>query len=355
MKVSPTDEGDAPEPRTDGGMFAGSDATQVTRKQRAREWFSEAIATPARIAWEDWRMKVGLSIITLFVVVGLVAWVSSSNWWLLDGVTLVEEPISNQGPTRLAPFENWAHPLGTDVQGRDLLAGIVHATPRMIQMIMAGAVFSSIVATAVGTVAGYKGGAVERTLMTLSDIAMTIPGLPLVIVLMVLIEPQNPWFIGIIITINVWAGLARTIHSQVLSLRENSYVEASRTMGMGTASIIQKDILPNLMPYVTVNFVYAARRVIYDSVALYFLGVLTYQGIENWGVMMYIAYDIGGALFNPNNAYMLLVPMIPIVLLSLGLILFSQGTDRLFNPRVRTRQAGETVSEDDDPTTVMTQ
>lgn len=329
-------------------MFADRDATAVTRKQRAYERFSESIATPGRIAWEDWRMKAGLSIISLFVVVAFVAWISSSTWWVLEGITIVDEPISNQGPTRLAPFENLSYPLGTDIQGRGLLAGIVHATPVMIKMILAGAVFSSVLATAVGTVAGYKGGTTERVLMTISDVAMTIPGLPLVIVLAVLFEPQNPWLIGIIITINVWAGLARTIHSQVLTLREHSYVEASRTMGIGTRSIIQKDILPNLMPYVTVNFVYAARRVIYDSVALYFLGVLTYQGIENWGVMMFIAYDIGGALFNPNHTYMLLVPMLPIVLLSLGLILFAQGTDRLFNPRVRTRQAGETMSEEDD-------
>ncbi|WP_440767038.1 ABC transporter permease [Natronorubrum sp. DTA7] len=355
MRVKRTDDaradGDA---RTDGGMFARSEITEVTRKQRFGEWFSESIAEPARIAWSDWRTKIGLSIILLFLLMGLVAWVSASTWWLLDRLVLIEPPISGQGHPRLQPLEDMSHPLGTDMNGRDMISGIVHATPTMIQMILAGAVFTIIVATIVGTVAGYKGGRTETVLMTLSDVAMTIPGLPLVIVLVVLIEPQSPVLIGIIITINVWAGIARTIHSQVLSLRENAYVEASRTMGIGTRSIIQKDILPNLMPYVLVNFVYASRRVIYDSVALYFLGFLSFRGVENWGVMMNLAYENASALLNPNATYMLLVPMMPIVILSFGLMLFAQGTDRLFNPRVRTRHEGETKTEDDD-TDPMTQ
>ncbi len=355
MTVSPTDEdGD---PQTDGGeMFATAELSQISRRQRYGEWFQEAVREPFAIAWEDWRMKVGLTIILGFIAMAALAWVSSSTFWLLENVTILEEPISNQGPQSLQPFESSDHLLGTDNQGRDILAGVVHATPMMLQMILAGAVFATAMATAVGTVAGYKGGVTERVLMTISDVAMTIPGLPLVIVLVVLINPQNPWFIGIIITINVWAGIARTIHSQVLTLREHSYVEASRTMGISTPRVIQKDILPNLMPYITVNFVYSARRVIYDSVALYFLGILSFQTVENWGVMMNLAYQTAGALYNPATTYMLIIPMIPIIVLSFGLILFAQGTDRLFNPRVRTRHSGRTKptdeSDDDDITRV---
>ncbi len=170
------------------------------------------------------------------------------------------------------------------------------------------------------------------------------------IVLVVLIEPQSPWLIGIIITINVWAGIARTIHSQVLSLRENSYVEASRTMGIGTPTIIQKDILPNLMPYVLVNFVYASRRVIYDSVALYFLGFLSFRGVENWGVMMHLAYANASALLNPEATYMLIVPMLPIVVLSFGLMLFAQGTDRLFSPACGRNEGNRTPMRPTNPT-----
>lgn len=352
MKVKRTDESDE-DIRTDGtgGMFSDGVVTEVTHRQRVTEVFYESIYEPFLVGWSDWRTKFGIIVIGLFVLMGVVAAVSSSEAWILEQITLVAEPISNQAPPREPPFQSWDYPLGTGPTGRSLWGGIVHATPTMLQMILAGAVFSTAMATIVGTFAGYKGGTTERVLMTITDILMTIPGLPLVVVLVVLVNPTNPMVIGIIITINAWAGLARTIHSQVLTLREHSYVEASRTMGIGTPTIIQKDILPNLMPYITVNFVNAARIVIYDSVALYFLGILPVIGMDNWGVMMDVGYQQGNALIVMDHAYMLIVPMAPVIIISLALILFAQGTDRMFNPRMRSRMKGETVAEDTDDDT----
>jgi len=118
--------------------------------------------------------------------------------------------------------------------------------------------------------------------MSISDFFMAIPGLPLVIILAITFNPENPIFVGVILTINYWAGLGRSLRSQVLTIREDSYVEASRTMGVSTWQIMVKDIIPNLMPYVTVNFVFAARYTIFASVGLYFLGVLPYTG-KPWG------------------------------------------------------------------------
>lgn len=348
--------------RTDGagGMFGGSDVTEVTRRQQAREMFYESVAAPFKIAWSDWRTKLGLVILGGFTLVALLTWAHMAGYELLNTVLgAVGSPWTLKQPSSilsaeeawrrgLLPLEHPAHPLGTDPTGRGLLRAVFWSTPAMLQMIVAGGIFTTAMATVVGTVSGYKGGAFESVLMTLADIAMSIPGLPLVIVLIAVIDPSSPYLLGVLITINIWAGLSRTIHSQVLSLREQSYVEASRTMGIRSPRIIQKDVLPNLMPYVMVNFVYAARRVIYDSVALYFLGFLPVETPTNWGVMMNWAYQQFGALTPNGPRYMIIVPMIPIVLLSLGLILLSQGTDRLFNPRVRTRHEGETVEEDED-------
>jgi peptide/nickel transport system permease protein len=172
---------------------------------------------------------------------------------------------------------------------------------------------------------------------------MTIPGLPLVIVLAVALEPENPFVIGLLLTVNAWAGLARTIRSQVLSLRSESYVEASRIMGVSTPHIIYDDILPNIMPYVLINFMSAARNVIFSSVGLYFLGILPFTTL-NWGVMMNLAYK-NSALLTLNAAHWLIIPMFVISLLSYGLIMFSQGMDRVFNPRVRARHATTTSDE----------
>lgn len=330
----------------ENSLFQVESEIERTRSERYRQWFETWVLASFRIAWEDWRIRVGSVILIAYILMGTV------------GVLLTDPPVIGEGTRFIGPFQNWQFPLGTDNLGRGIMAQIIHATPWMLQMVFAGAVFSTILAVAVGTVSGYKRGTVDSVLMTITDIAMTIPGLPLVIVLSVLLQPRNPLVIGIVLAINAWAGLARSIRSQVLTLREESYIEASRTIGVPTSIIIREDLLPNLMPYVVVNFIQAGRNVIFASVALYFLGLLPSSG-PNWGVMMNRAYTTAGALYTAETAYWLIFPMITVIVLVLGLILFAQGTDRLFNPRVRARHAGEgtemkaTTGDDEDTTQGM--
>jgi peptide/nickel transport system permease protein len=300
--------------------------TSVSKRDQYRNILTAWVYAPAVIVWNDWRARVGTLIILFYILMGTV------------GVMIIEPPAPFDGPELIGPFEQWAYPLGTTGLGENLLKQVVHATPSMLEMMLSGALFSTVMATIVGTLSGYKAGRMDRVLMTFTDILLTIPGLPLVIVIAVIFEPRSPWLIGIILTINAWAGLARAIRSQVLTLREESFVEASRVMGAPTRMILTKDVIPGVMPYIAVNFVNSSRRVIFSSVGLYFLGILPFSN-TNWGVMMNLAYGSGGALYTLETAHWLLVPMITIVILSLGLILFAQGTDRIFNPRVRARHA----------------
>jgi peptide/nickel transport system permease protein len=289
------------------------------------------------VLWNDGRARFGLLVITFYVLMGTL------------GVVLVDVPEVNDGGRYVQPFTTVEFPLGTDGLGRGLMGMIIHATPGMLKMILAGAVFSISVATIVGTVAGYKGGTLERVLMSLTDIMMTLPGLPLIIIIAAILQPKSPWLVGIVLTINAWAGLARALRSEVLSLRDEAYVEASRTMGIDTHDIIFKDLIPNLMPYIMINFVGAARGVIFASVGLYFLGILPFNAL-NWGVILNMAYKSGGALYTWKAAHWLLVPTFTIILLSYGLVMFSQGLDRVFNPRVRAKHAKTIESEDSEPT-----
>lgn len=307
----------------------------MTSTERRRQWFEEKILAPARIVWDDWRARTGLLIVIFYVFMGTI------------GPLLVTAPQRNQGPLLTGAFRTLQYPLGTTASGVSIFSQIVHATPSMLIMITTGAVFTVVLGTMVGTVAGYKGGRVDSILMTISDIMMTVPGLPLTIVLAAVLQISgNPAVIGILITINAWAGLARAIRSQVLTLRDAEYVEASRIMGMGTPTIITSDIIPNLMPYITMNFVQQARAVIFGSVGLYFLGVLPYSGI-NWGVMMNAAVNRAGATSSAVAFHWLLMPMLAIIVLALGLTLLVQGADRVFNPRVRARHA-ETIADDEE-------
>jgi peptide/nickel transport system permease protein len=326
---------------------AAQSGVEVSTADRLRDIYREFIYKPGLVAWEDSRTRIGASILAVYVFIGTV------------GTWFYRAPTTNQSERSLQPFQTWEAPLGTTSSGEDVLAMAIHATPEMLIMILSGGIFATGLAVLIGTVAGYKGGTTDRVLTTFSDIAMSIPGLPLIMVLAVVISPSRAAVIGILITINYWAGLARSIRSQVLTIREHSYVEASRTMDVSTPRIIFKDVIPNIMPYVLVNFANAARYVVFASVGLYYLGILP-TSVANWGIQLDNAYSQAGALSGGGTMYQLVVPMIAIMFLALGLILLAQGMDRVFNPRVRTRLAGESESETEDdedaaaPTEVMT-
>jgi peptide/nickel transport system permease protein len=172
--------------------------------------------------------------------------------------------------------------------------------------------------------------------MFITDTMLTIPGVPLIIVISAVITPRESWAIGLILAIDNWPGLTRAVRSQILPLRDQEYVEASRIMGISTSGIVLVDIVPNLMPYVLINFAGAARGIIFESVGLYFLGILpTTQ--PNWGVQINTAFSTSGALYSLEFAHWFVVPMIAILLMSLGFVMFAQAADRLFNPRIIAR------------------
>lgn len=303
----------------------------VTRADRYRAMFDEAVVAPAKIIANDPRALVGLLIVGTFLLAGTV------------GVVLIEVPRATDGPRLVAPFVSMEFPLGTDIVGKGIFAQLVHATPAMLKMMLSGGVFAVGMATIWGAIAGYKGGTIDQVMMTVADVVITIPGLPLVIVLTAFFQPEDPFVVGLLLAVNAWGGFARSLRSQVLTIRRESYVEASRTIGVGTNTIIFRDVLPNLMPLISVRAANSARSVIFRSVALYFIGILPFSTF-NWGVMMNQAYQ-SGALFDMDRAHWLIAPMVTLVLFSLGLILLSQGLDRIFNPRIRAKHAKHTGEE----------
>ncbi|MFC7142700.1 ABC transporter permease [Halosimplex aquaticum] len=329
-------------PKSDGGVtqesIFGTDEEVERRRtppaERARRAFDFYVATPFRVAWEDWRTRIGGMGILFYVLMGTV------------GVLLVPQPQINEGPYYLKPFVDWSMPLGTDSMGRGVFKTLVHSTPAMMQMALAGVVFSVGVAVLVGMIAGYKGGVVDTMLMTVADVFITLPGLPLIIVLASIFSPDDPFIVGTIIAIDQWPGLARMLRSQVLALRDEDFVEAARSIGLSTPTIVGQELVPKVAPFVLISAAGAAVAVIFQSVALYFIGVLPWSSF-NWGVMMQQAYRQGNAIAAPGRAgHWMLFPLLAISGMSFSLILFSQGLDRVFNPRLLARHS-ETVPEDE--------
>lgn len=309
------------------------DREQTSQTDRLRRTIDLSVVAPLRIAMRDWRAVVAGLVLLLYAFMGTI------------GVQLAKKPTSGDYPFTEPPFQNLAYPLGTDLYGRSILDQIVHATPDMFRMIFAGAVFAVAVAAVVGLVSGFfRGSSIDTVLMMLSDIVITIPGLPLIIVITAIFQPKNPYVVGVFLGIDMWPGLARTVRSQVLSIREESYVEASRIMGLPTSSILRRDIAGQLMPFILVNASLTSRRVIFESVALYFLGVLPFT-TYNWGVLMNLAYQ-ANALTRPQLLPWLIFPMLTIILISFAFVLLSQAMDAIFNVRLQARHA-KTIEADD--------
>ncbi|UHQ98539.1 ABC transporter permease (plasmid) [Natrinema zhouii] len=345
------------------GQLAEADSVHLSKWERFDRTLDAYVLAPGRVAWNDWRTRFGIVVIALFAFAGTVA-----PW-------LVESPATNQAPVNHPPFSgglsaiteqggwidvtqasfgsisipwlSFQYPLGADNYGSPIGRQLIHATPDMLELVIAGAIVSVGFAVLIGVTAGYKGGKVDSVLMSVTDIVMTMPGLPLVIVIAAIYPPRQAWLVGVILAIDAWPGLARALRSQVLTLREESYVEASRTMGLPSRTILSRDITPQLMPYILINAAQAGRKVIFESVALYFLGVLPFT-TANWGIMMDTAYTEGYALVNLSNFYQLLWPMTAIIVISFGFILFSQGMDRVFNPRIRARHAKKAGADEEE-------
>lgn len=340
------------------GQLAEKDRVQLSSQERFEVFLDAYVFTPGRVAWSDWRTRFGIIVISLFVLTGTV------------GTRIVNSPGTNQAPVNHSPFDGglaaiteeggwidttqtfpWVEfhaPLGASNYGEPIGRQLVHATPDMLQMVIAGAIVSVGLAALIGITAGYKGGRTDSVLMSLTDIVMTMPGLPLIIVIAAIYPPEQAWLVGVVLAIDSWPGLARALRSQVLTLREESYIEASRTMGISSGSILSRDITPQLMPYILINAAGAGRSVIFQSVALYFLGVLPFT-TANWGIMMDTAYSEGYALVNLSNFYQMFWPMLAVIIISFGLIMFSQGMDRVFNPRIRARHAKKIGGGNEEP------
>lgn len=323
--------------REESSPFRSQAEYDATAADVFEELIEVWVLAPLKVIWNDVRGRFGILIVVAYLLMGTV------------GVTFWPTPNMAQGPRLVQPFDTMQYPLGTDAFGQDLLGLMIHSTPAMLKMIAAGAVFGGCMGIAVGLVSGYMGGTIDKVLMTVTDTFGSIPGLPLLLILVALIEPTNPWLVGIILNVQGWAGGSRGIRGQTLALRNKEYVEASRAMGQSTSNILFKEILPELMPMIMIGFLGGATSIISASVGLYFLGILPYSN-QNWGVVLNQAYMQSGALYSLEAAHWLLVPLVTITFLNFGFVLLSQSLDQVFNPRVRARHEARKRGGSEGPT-----
>ncbi len=212
--------------------------------------------------------------------------------------TLLAPVIVPYGPSDRAgePFEapSSSHWLGTNDIGVDVFSELVYASriSLLVGLVAAGVIV--LVGTTVGLIAGYFGGYVDEALMRVTDLVLILPRLPLMIVMAAYLGPSI-WTIVLVYSVVGWASLARQIRAQVLSIRESSFIEASRALGAGKGQIITDHVLPNVIGIVLANGVMEIMFAILAESGLSFLG-LGDPTHKSWGVMLYFAQLQGAFL-----------------------------------------------------------
>ena len=233
-------------------------------------------------------------------------------------------------PSRPPSFEFL---LGTDQQGRDVLANVVLGTPATLKIGLIAGVIGVGVGTLLGVLAGYAGGISDASIRLVIDVLLTIPNLMVLVVITSMLSGVSVEGMGLIIAALAWMWPARTVRSQVLSIRERMYVQVARLNGVSPFGIVLRELLPNLVPFVAASFVGTVAAAILASIGLSALG-LGPQNEASLGLTIYWAIFYGALI---RQLWWWFVPPIVItILLFVGLFMTSAGLDRIANPRLRT-------------------
>lgn len=224
------------------------------------------------------------------------------------------------------------HPLGTDWLGRDIFRQVVAGTGSVLKIAFYSAAISVFIGTVLGILSGYMGGIVDKGIMAVTNIFLSIPSFPVYLVLASIMTIESPISIAAVVAAWSWAGLCRAIRVQILSLKERDFIQICKVMHMGTGHIIFKELMPNILSYIIINFVIAMRNAIMASVGIMLVGLAAYDP-TNWGAIIGAARSKG--LINFNNVKILMCPLTAIVIFQVAALMVVNGLDELLNPRLK--------------------
>ena len=224
------------------------------------------------------------------------------------------------------------HPLGTNDIGQDLFSELVYGTRVSLTVGLVAATVALLIGTTVGILAGFYPRVLGSFLMRTVDIVLILPFLPLLIILAAYLG-RSLLNTVLVIGILIWAGSARVIRSQVLSLTRRDYVVAARAMGASDLHVIVKHVLPLTLLLAIGEFVQATAGAILLEASLSFLG-LGDPLQKSWGAILYWA-QVRGAFLTPAWQWWVLPPGLMIMAAALGFALIGFALEQRVNPRLR--------------------
>ncbi len=231
---------------------------------------------------------------------------------------------------KLPSGEHW---LGTDGMGRDLFRMIVHGTRDVMSVAFMTAVMTVGIGVTVGIISGYAKSWLDNVIGVVINVILSLPTFPILLILSMFVTIKDNFTLALILSVLSWAGLARSVRAQIISLRERDFIQICGVMGLSSGHILFSELLPNILSFVVINFITSMKNAITSSVGMMTLGLALFEP-TNWGAIMINARN-SGAFAIPAARMSILAPIVTIMLFQIGAILFSNGLDEAFNPRLR--------------------
>lgn len=272
-------------------------------------------------AWR--RLKENkLSMIGLFVIMFITLaaifgpMVSQYNYFSQDF------QVANQGPS----FSHW---FGTDGFGRDMLTRILYGARISLTVGFAASILNVTIGVLYGGISGYFGGKVDSTMMRIVDIIYSIPMMIYVILLMLVLGAGLKSII-IALAISNWTSMARIVRAQILSLKQQEFVLAAKTIGASSTRILLRHLIPNSMGPIIVTLTLAIPSAIFSEAFLSFIGLGVSAPMASWGTLASDAMQ-GYQLY----PYQLFFPAMAICLTVYAFQLFGDGLSDALDPKMR--------------------
>jgi len=296
----------------------------------------EVLAQPAGVnrfesPWLNAKFVTGLVMVLAVLFMGLIG----PRFWDETLARVASSPL-NLPPAWVhdPQFDepDAAHPLGTESNGRDILAVVITGAPRSFQVGLIAAGVGLSIGTALGLTAGLLGGWVDGVIRTIADSVLTIPSLALLIVISSYVRVVEISALALILALFSWAGPTRLVRAQVLSLRERGYVRMARLSGASTLEIMFREMLPNMLPYLASSLAGNVAGAILAATSLEALG-LGPTRIPTLGMTIFFAIRSSAVI--RGMWWWWGFPILILIVIFTGLFLMAIGLDEIANPRLR--------------------
>ena len=223
-------------------------------------------------------------------LLGLAVILTSAVLAMLAPVLAPDDPARNDLLARLTPPAwmaggSWAHPLGTDTLGRDVVSRLLYGARVSLVVGLSAVVLAGVLGVLLGLVSGYYGGRLDDALMRLGDVQLAFPALVLAIAVLAVVG-SGLGNVVLVLGVTGWVTYARIARGETLSLRHREFVEGARALGARDGGILWRHVLPNVLPSITVVATFSVARTIIAEASLSFLGLGIPPPAPSWGAML---------------------------------------------------------------------